>query len=66
MMKVSPPNREGYVSLGESQIMSKLSARRADLVLAESIRTRSGPAATTLSTYLRSITSWNRGKFRRG
>jgi 4-hydroxybutyrate CoA-transferase len=35
LMKVSPPNRDGYVSLGESQIMSKLMARQADLVVAE-------------------------------
>jgi 4-hydroxybutyrate CoA-transferase len=35
LMKVSPPNRDGYVSLGESQIMSKLTARQADLVIAE-------------------------------
>ncbi len=35
LMKVSPPDRDGYVSLGESQIMSKLTARQADLVIAE-------------------------------
>jgi 4-hydroxybutyrate CoA-transferase len=35
LLKVSPPNRDGYVSLGESQIMSKLTARQADLVIGE-------------------------------
>jgi 4-hydroxybutyrate CoA-transferase len=35
LMRVSPPNREGYVSFGEVQIMSKLLARRANLVVGE-------------------------------
>jgi 4-hydroxybutyrate CoA-transferase len=35
MVKVSPPNRDGYVSFGESLIMSKLMARRAKLVIGE-------------------------------
>jgi 4-hydroxybutyrate CoA-transferase len=35
LMRVSPPNREGYVSFGEVQIMSKLMARRAGLVIGE-------------------------------
>jgi 4-hydroxybutyrate CoA-transferase len=35
LMKVSPPNRDGYVSFGEGQIMSKLMARRAELVVGE-------------------------------
>ena len=35
MVKVSPPNRDGYVSFGESLIMSKLMVRRAELVIGE-------------------------------
>ena len=35
LVKLSPPNRHGYVSFGESLIMSKLMARRADLVIGE-------------------------------
>src|SRR5215472_4105927 len=35
MVKVSPPNPEGFVSFGESLIMSKLMARRAELVIGE-------------------------------
>ncbi len=35
LMTVSPPDRDGYVSFGDVQIMSKLMARRATLVLAE-------------------------------
>jgi len=35
MVRVSPPNREGYVGFGESLIMSKLMARRAGLVIGE-------------------------------
>ena len=35
LTRVSPPNRNGYVSFGESQIMSKLMTRRAALVVAE-------------------------------
>jgi acyl-CoA hydrolase len=35
LVRVSPPNRDGYVSFGEGQIMSKLMARQADLVIAE-------------------------------
>jgi 4-hydroxybutyrate CoA-transferase len=35
MVKVSPPNRDGYVSFGESLIMSKLMVRRAGLVIGE-------------------------------
>jgi len=35
LMRVSPPNRDGYVSFGEGQIMSKLMARRAALVIGE-------------------------------
>ncbi|HEY2106023.1 MAG TPA: acetyl-CoA hydrolase/transferase C-terminal domain-containing protein [Candidatus Binataceae bacterium] len=35
MVRVSPPNRDGYVSFGESLIMSKLMARRAELVIGE-------------------------------
>jgi 4-hydroxybutyrate CoA-transferase len=35
MVRVSPPNREGYVSFGESLIMSKLMARQAELVIGE-------------------------------
>ncbi|HTY55866.1 MAG TPA: acetyl-CoA hydrolase/transferase C-terminal domain-containing protein [Candidatus Binataceae bacterium] len=35
MLTVSPPDSEGYVSFGDIQIMSKLMARNAKLVLAE-------------------------------
>jgi len=35
MMTVSPPDSEGHVSLGAVQIMSKLMAHRANLVIAE-------------------------------
>ena len=35
MMTVSPPDRDGYVNLGDIQIMSKLMARNAKLVIAE-------------------------------
>ena len=35
MMRVSPPNRDGYVSFGDGQIMSKLMTRRAGLVIGE-------------------------------
>ncbi len=35
MVRVSPPNRDGYVSFGESLIMSKLMVRRAELVIGE-------------------------------
>jgi len=35
IMSVSPPDDAGYLNFGESQIMSKLLARNADLVIAE-------------------------------
>jgi 4-hydroxybutyrate CoA-transferase len=35
IMAVSPPDRDGYLNFGEVQIMSKLLARNADLVIAE-------------------------------
>jgi len=35
LMVVSPPDAHGYCNFGESQIMSKLLARNADLVIAE-------------------------------
>ncbi|MGO9603694.1 MAG: acetyl-CoA hydrolase/transferase family protein [Candidatus Binataceae bacterium] len=35
IMSVSPPDGAGYLNFGESQIMSKLLARNADLVIAE-------------------------------
>ncbi len=35
LMKVSPPDREGFVNFGDIQIMSKLLARNAELVIAE-------------------------------
>ncbi len=35
MMTVSPPDRDGFVSFGSMQIMSKLMARRATLVIGE-------------------------------
>jgi len=35
MMTVSPPDRDGYVNLGDIQIMSKLMAHNAKLVIAE-------------------------------
>jgi 4-hydroxybutyrate CoA-transferase len=35
LMRVSPPDAEGYVNLGEVQIMSKTLARHASLVIAE-------------------------------
>lgn len=35
VMRVSPPNRSGMVNFGDLQIMSKLLARNADLVIAE-------------------------------
>jgi len=35
LVTVSPPDSEGYVSFGDVQIMSKLMARRATLVIAE-------------------------------
>src|SRR5437763_7130460 len=35
IMKVSPPDRDGMVNFGDIQIMSKLQARHAELVIAE-------------------------------
>src|SRR5438105_15625323 len=35
IMKVSPPDRDGMVNFGDIQIMSKLQARHAQLVIAE-------------------------------
>jgi 4-hydroxybutyrate CoA-transferase len=35
LMKISPPDREGFVNFGDIQIMSKLQARNAELVIAE-------------------------------
>jgi 4-hydroxybutyrate CoA-transferase len=35
LMKVSPPDREGFVNFGDIQIMSKMQARAAELVIAE-------------------------------
>jgi acyl-CoA hydrolase len=35
LMKVAPPDREGFVNFGDIQIMSKLQARNAELVIAE-------------------------------
>jgi len=35
IMTVSPPDRDGYLNFGDVQIMSKLLARNADLVIAE-------------------------------
>jgi acyl-CoA hydrolase len=35
LMKVSPPDQDGLVNFGDIQIMSKLQARHADLVIAE-------------------------------
>jgi 4-hydroxybutyrate CoA-transferase len=35
IMTVSPPDQDGYVNFGDVQIMSKLLARNADLVIAE-------------------------------
>jgi acyl-CoA hydrolase len=35
LMKVSPPDQEGFVNFGDIQIMSKLQARNAKLVIAE-------------------------------
>jgi 4-hydroxybutyrate CoA-transferase len=35
LMKVAPPDREGFVNFGDIQIMSKLQARNAQLVIAE-------------------------------
>jgi acyl-CoA hydrolase len=35
LMKVSPPDHEGFVNFGDIQIMSKLQARNAELVIAE-------------------------------
>ncbi len=35
LMKVSPPDPEGFVNFGDIQIMSKLQARNAELVIAE-------------------------------
>ena len=35
LMKVSPPDQEGFVNFGDIQIMSKLQARNAELVIAE-------------------------------
>src|SRR5262249_17516630 len=35
LMKVSPPDQEGFVNFGDVQIMSKLQARNANLVIAE-------------------------------
>jgi 4-hydroxybutyrate CoA-transferase len=35
LMKVSPPDQEGFVNFGDIQIMSKLQARSAELVIAE-------------------------------
>jgi len=35
LMTCSPPNRDGYVSLGDAQIMAKLLAQNAKLVIAE-------------------------------
>ena len=34
-MKVSPPDQGGFVNFGDIQIMSKLQARHAELVIAE-------------------------------
>ena len=35
IMTVTPPDKDGYLNFGDSQIMSKLLARNADLVIAE-------------------------------
>ncbi len=35
LMRVSPPDENGYVNFGDIQIMSKMLARRAELVIAE-------------------------------
>ncbi len=35
LMKVSPPDQDGFVNFGDIQIMSKLQARNAELVIAE-------------------------------
>ena len=66
LMKVSPPNREGYVSFSEGQIMSRLMARRADLVVGEIDEHAIWSGGDNAIYSLRSTTSCSRARLCRG